>query len=290
MFIKFDVQFLVMKKWVFLLGCIMSFSALTAQPATHMQYVTGHTTHHGTSLPALPVLFNHGSIAGLPANGEIAGELNNKPLFKSAVRNMQLHGSWQSWYQDGVLCDSGTLYKGIPNGTWKHWDEQGNLIALRTYSVDKYQRVTNAMLRHHPKRADYPLAELYAKNRKQALYAISDAASFPGATGVKTHTIRELVKNNITGGNNYKPVFNRALLHGVFVNYFSNGAIKDSGYYQNGLKHGLWQHTTSGETAIGTYKHGIRVKEWRTYNASGKIIALTVYSNTGKIRKARKFN
>ncbi len=273
-----------------MLYCMMSIIALKAQPATHMHNVTGHTVHNGTPFSALPVLFNQGSIPGLPGNGDIAGELDNKPLFKSAVKNMQLHGSWQSWYQGGSLCDSGTLYKGIPDGTWKHWDEQGNLLAIRTYSADKYQRVTNAMLRHHPKRADYPLAMLYTKNRKHALYSISAAASFPGAEDVKSHTIRELVKRNITGGNNYKPVFKRALQHGVFVNYFSNGITRDSGDYQNGLKHGLWQHTSpGGEKAIGSYRNGIRVKEWRMYNAAGKIIALTVYSNSGKIRKTRKF-
>src|SRR5262245_27522270 len=80
----------------------------------------------------------HASWQGYPSNGSLQHQLNNKPLFSTATRNHKLHGDWQSWYQNGLLCDSGRFVNGLPDGLWKYWNKKGELIAIRTYSADKY--------------------------------------------------------------------------------------------------------------------------------------------------------
>jgi antitoxin component YwqK of YwqJK toxin-antitoxin module len=46
-------------------------------------------------------------------DGKINEHLNGKILYDAHVKNRKLHGSWQSWYENGYLCDSGTFVKRI---------------------------------------------------------------------------------------------------------------------------------------------------------------------------------
>lgn len=278
-----------MKKWIAVVFCVQLFTGVNGQrPEYHLP---GAVTVSGSKLSMLPVLFNHHASAGLQGNGRIEEQLNNKPLFVGSVKNGRLHGYWQSWYQNGSPCDSGQLHKGLPDGVWKHWDEEGRLIALRTFSAEKYQRISHEILRYHPKRASYPLVKMYSKNRNAAMHFLRAGASFGLPDEASTLTLKEQVANNITGGNNYKPVFNRSLHHGLFMNFYPGGAVKDSGYYQNGLRHGIWKRVhENGNTETGAYQHGVKTKEWKIFDPSGKILELIVYTPSGKIRKTRSFN
>src|SRR5262245_38410979 len=62
------------------------------------------------------------SLFSFSKDGKINELLNGNILYDAHVKNRKLHGSWQSWYENGYLCDSGTFVKGLPDGEWKHWD------------------------------------------------------------------------------------------------------------------------------------------------------------------------
>ena len=225
----------------------------------------------------------------LPRQGLINEQLNNKPLYSGSVRNGKLHGEWQSWYQDGLRCDSGKLVKGLPDGVWKYWDSNGNLIALRSYSADKYYRVKNEMIRYHPKRISFPLTQLYHRNKPAALKYIEAFYLF-GVAGRK-EPLPELVTKNITSGNAYKPVFDHALHHGLFINFSPDGSIKDSGYYKNGLRQGLWVHKDTSKKIMlkGSYINGQKSKEWKVYDDSGKLYEIIFYTPKGDVKWRKRF-
>lgn len=228
----------------------------------------------------------------LPKQGTINERLNNKPLFAANVKNGKLHGSWQSWYQNGMLCDSGRLVRGLPDGVWKYWDVSGQLMAVRAYSADKYHRVRNEMIRYHPKRVTFPLVTLYQKNKQMAIKYLDAAYSFDNA-GTKENgwSLPGLITKNISPGNIYRPVFDHALHHGVFMNFFPDGTVKDSGYYKNGLRHGVWFHRDIEKELKykGIYVNGIKVKEWKSYNTSGKLQELVFYTSRGKLKWRKQF-
>lgn len=208
-------------------------------------------------------------------------------LHLAAIDQTITHGTWQTWHPNGSPRDSGTFRKGLPDGVWKHWDDQGQLLVFRTYSADKYQRVKLAMLRYHPRRATYPLAKMYADNREAALYHLRAESSFDtqGKTGAANSSDINV------GDKNYKPVFNRSLHHGLYMNFYPGNTLKDSGYYQDGLRHGIWKTVSeNGNTETGAYRHGVKVKEWKVFSPTGKLLEMIVYTNTGKIRKHRYFN
>lgn len=222
---------------------------------------------------------------------EVEEQLNNKPLYRSGSKNGKLNGAWQSWYQNGRLCDSGTLVKGLPDGVWKHWDKEGRLLAVRTYHADKYHRIRHEIMRYHPRRVTYPLVVLYRKDEaaaKKYLHASYSFAKTPWKED--SHSITRLVTNNITTGNSYRPVFDHSLHHGLYKNFFSNGALKDSGYYQDGLKQGPWVHRTEkGMVSKGMYSQGKKVKEWKVYDADGRLKEIDFYTSSGKMKWKKSF-
>ncbi|HET9433792.1 MAG TPA: hypothetical protein VFO37_08560, partial [Chitinophagaceae bacterium] len=192
---------------------------------------------------------------------------------------------WQSWYENGFRCDSGTFVKGLPDGEWKHWDINGRLVALRTYSADKFHRINNELVRYNPRRIAFPLTALYHRNKRAALRYLRASYSFAGAARTKQGlTLQELITANVTPGNEYQPVFDQSLHHGLYINYFTTGIAKDSGFYQNGLRNGVWIHrdVSSGNTERGSYEHGIRVKGWRTYDKNGQLLSIVQYNSKGE--------
>jgi antitoxin component YwqK of YwqJK toxin-antitoxin module len=230
----------------------------------------------------------------LPQNGVLSEVFNTKPLYVVGVRNGKMHGTWQSWYQNGLPCDSGRMVKGLPDGEWKHWDNEGRLIAVRHYSADKYQRVRNELVRHHPRKISFPMTQLYQQSRREALRRMHVSYSF-AAAAVKhpAASLQEWVYTNITPGNAYKPVFDHSLHHGLYMNIYASGHARDSGFYRDGLRQGLWLHrdSTNGTTLTGSYVNGAKVKEWKLYDMHGRLKEILFYNAKGHLKwrkQARK--
>ncbi len=68
------------------------------------------------------------------------------------------------------------------------------------------------------------------------------------------------------------------------MNYYSNGHVKDSGYYKEGLREGLWIHYTApgGSYWKGFYHNGSQQKEWKLYNEKGKLLLIVFYNQNGE--------
>ena len=94
----------------------------------------------------------------------------------------------------------------------------------------------------------------------------------------------EKIRQNTSLSGNYIAPFEHCLHHGAFVNYFESGAVRDSGYYVNGLKHDLWKEGSRDgkESAFGYYRHGVREGQWKFYNPNGELIYTATYINGKK--------
>ncbi|MFZ1311594.1 MAG: hypothetical protein WAR38_01950 [Chitinophagaceae bacterium] len=228
----------------------------------------------------------------LPERAIISESYNGTRLFSVSVHGSKLNGEWQSWYATGVLCDSGRLINNLPDGEWKHWNEKGELLAIRHYSADKFQRVMQEMLRYNPKRSFFYLSELYQKDKQAALNYLTAAYSFPSGRSAPVHSLKQLVISNISKSDSYRPVFEQSLQDGLYMNFFPGGSIRDSGYYKNGVRTGKWVHRDSadGPWHLGAYQHSIKIKEWKYYDKNNKLLELIVYDNRGHINWRKKIN
>lgn len=280
-----------MKNSIILSFCIISFTFSSAQylennPDTYKEVSSAENNDSASNTEPVtsPYTFTK--------DGKINELLNGKVLYDAHVKNRKLHGSWQSWYENGTLCDSGTFVKGLPDGEWKHWDSNGRLVALRTYSADKFHRINNELIRYNPKRVAFPLTALYHKNKRAALRYLRASYSFKSAARKKPGvTLQDLITANITAGNEYQPVFDQSLHHGLYVNYFTNGLARDSGYYDNGLRNGVWIHrdAPNGNVERGSYENGRKVKGWRTYDTDGKLLSMVYFNSKGQPGWSKSF-
>jgi antitoxin component YwqK of YwqJK toxin-antitoxin module len=217
----------------------------------------------------------------LPESGNLKAYTDEALLYSGTVKGRRLHGKWQSWYSNNQLCDSGTFVKGIPQGEWKYWDSKGQLRAIRHYNAGKLTRIKEEMSRSNPKNTLYPITVLYKKNRKQGEVYLKAGYSFDFTVyHPQRISLKQAVENNINEEEGYRPVFDECLHHGLYMNYYANGLVKDSGYYKNGLRDGLWlqRNTADNSYLTGTYKNGAKHGEWKEYNAAGRLMTFFFYN------------
>ena len=172
------------------------------------------------------------------------------------------------------------MQKGIPDGKWRGWYQHGQPQFIRTYSFDKWQQFQNEKGRYHPKRVSLFITKLFHENKKQAekyTTAINTFCAVQNCNRMNEEQ-QQTIDNNGTQ-KHYHPIFEHGLLHGIFVNYFPDGAVKDSGMYRNGLPEDLWIKWTDDKQFYweGHYHHGARNKEWKLYAANGKLIRIVSF-------------
>lgn len=176
--------------------------------------------------------------------------------------------------------DSGRLVKGIPDGKWMGWYKNGHPQFIRTYSSEKWQQFQNEKIRYHPRRISLPITTLYHNNKAQVEKYTKAINSF---CAPQNCTRLNEIDNN-AAPEHYHPPFENGLLHGLFINWFVDGALKDSGYYRNGLPEGIWLKWTDDKQYYwkGYYRHGIKNKEWKLYSSTGLLIRIVFYRD-GKL-------
>ena len=187
----------------------------------------------------------------MSSNGAITGLYpDGSTRYNAEVKNSRLHGTWKSWYPNNNAHDEGNLVKGVPNGEWKVWYPNGNLRFIRTYSSDKFKRITQEFTRPHPKMPNYPLTTIYQKDRRKATNRLRSSYSFYEALATNTYT----------------PAFVNCLHHGLYMNFYESGLRKDSGFYKNGLRDGIWiEGSHENIFWTGTYSNGVKTGIWKQF-------------------------
>jgi antitoxin component YwqK of YwqJK toxin-antitoxin module len=223
------------------------------------------------------------SLFELPAKTEL-NETAGGVSLTASVKHHSLHGNWKSFYNAGQLMDEGTLVKGVPDGLWQSWYPNGQLKSVRNYSADLLVRVQQDVTLNHPKLSRFTITQRYKQEGKNVLSVLRSAYSYSRQNPSLPSQPFELVKQNAANPSAYHPPFSNSLHHGLFMNYFENGVVKDSGYYKEGLREGLWIQRSDAKNGTwkGMFKQGIRQKEWKYYNAYGKLSIIIFFNNKGQ--------
>ena len=227
----------------------------------------------------------------LPQKGPmIVEDGSNQLLISTVLKNHVLHGSWKSYYTTQQLIDSGELAKGLPTGLWKTWYKNGQLKSVRNYDADLYFRMRADVDLNHPKISRFVLTERYKKEGYKVLQVLSASYSFNSHQKTIPPDLAILVTQNQQQPFNYHPPFKNVLHHGLYMNYYENGAVQDSGYYKEGLRSGLWEHhLANGTYWRGAYKNGIHIKDWKYFTAEGKLLMFIIYDEKGKELHRKQF-
>jgi antitoxin component YwqK of YwqJK toxin-antitoxin module len=203
-------------------------------------------------------------------------------------RKKELHDAWQSFYSNAQRCDSGRFDKGIPDGEWRTWYPNGQLKTIRYFHSKKYHYIRNDLKRNHPRIQLYAITRYAGRNAGRHFLP-----QYDGKAGVSLNaSLLEKIQHNTTNdGSGYVPPFQSCIHHGLFVNYDENGAIKDSGYFDNGLKQGLWRLQVNNRRgyAIGLFNHGMRKGQWKYYDEANKLVYTEFYKPDGKLKEWHYF-
>lgn len=232
--------------------------------------------------------------ARYPSNQETPSIANNDARYSVTLKNQRPHGNYHSWYASKQPREIGKFHKGVPDGEWKGWFSNGQPRFIRTYSADKLARIKEET-RRHPKHIFTPLA-LEAKQYPERLSQATGALqSFSDLYGKKSEYLSPIPEdsdlvasnrfNELAGDDAYRAPFNECLHHGLYINYYPNGAVKDSGYYRNGLREGHWEEWLSNGTvkASGTYRHGRRINSWSYFDARNRLRSIAMYNGKGDL-------
>ena len=222
--------------------------------------------------------------------------------FVSNYRKGQLNGQWTSWFNNRNLCDSGLLVDDLPDGTWKGWYANGNPRYILQFSARKLNALKDELMKQ-PKTKYFILSQKSPEEATRHYNALLLFGHKPADNNsilmtkkvnlpsYSTESLRDIVAEN-TGEENrvsYKAPFTEGLLHGQFTSFHSNGGIKETGLYLNGLREGIWEeYTLRKEKAVGTYRHGYRNGEWRYYNSQGKLVFWKRFDAKG--RESEKYS
>lgn len=192
-----------------------------------------------------------------------------KLVYSVELRRNKMHGKWTSRYSNGQLLDSGLFNKNIPDGEWISMYANGQIRSIRNFSASKWFMVQNHIYRFNSKTTTNYLARM----------ALKRDGSFDAIT-LSSHSFAHLASSNEP----YTPPFAHCVHHGLYMNYYSNGAVKDSGFYKDGLRDGLWTEffENSQLSASGSYFKGQKNGGWKYFNLKGKLVALAEYQQ-GKL-------
>jgi antitoxin component YwqK of YwqJK toxin-antitoxin module len=202
--------------------------------------------------------------------GVLIGTKAGKEIFRAGYKRNHLQGVWISAFDNGLMRDSGGFHHNVPDGEWLSWYENGSIRSVRNYSSAKWFAVQREVKNRNSKIFYYHLSGSVGFNNRNFESLTKADASFSSLPSVP--------------GEDYAPPFKYCLHHGLFMNYYSNGAVKDSGYYKDGLRDGLWNefHSNGLLSASGSYFKGLKNSGWKYFNKQGKLTMLAEFRN-GKL-------
>lgn len=209
-------------------------------------------------------------------SGTVVGSVSGREVLVTDFKKNNIHGSWKRRYANGNPLDSGSFNNSLPDGEWYSWYGNGGLRSVRTYSSAKWFAVNREVRKGNRKIYYYPLTAAVNFNKEKFESVTNAAGSFASLP---------------LSGSKYDPPFDYCLHHGQYINYYENGAVKDSGFYKDGLRDGLWiENYPNGKLkAMGGYSKGVKHGGWKYYNEEGLLIRLSEY-RAGKLKFKKTYD
>jgi|GEM_PF-2570260 antitoxin component YwqK of YwqJK toxin-antitoxin module len=195
--------------------------------------------------------------------------------FVADANRAGLNGSFVGLYAWGATRDEGLFNNNKPHGIWRGYYPNGTLRFVREYNADKIEAA---------------IAEAYRANPKTSFYLHTNTGDSPNQVFSSLTSSAASFAHLPAGSEAYRPPFEQCLHHGMYINYFSNGQTKDSGYYKNGRRQGYWTewYSTGQMKQTGIYDKGEKHSSWKIYNEQGILVQLEEYKH-GKHVFTRKF-
>ncbi|MBN1387203.1 MAG: toxin-antitoxin system YwqK family antitoxin [Bacteroidales bacterium] len=195
-------------------------------------------------------------------------------------QNGKRQGLWIKKYPDGQIMYEGYFHDDKPQGEFKRYDEDGNLISVLNYRSDS-DTVTASF--YHPNG--------YIAGKGKYVNQIKTGEWLYYSDYVKDHLLM-------------KCRYEDDQIEGTRIKYHWNGKIAEELEFSDGTESGEWkQYFTDGTLALeSTYENGKRNGEFQTWHMSGepeitgryvkdvRTGLWSFYNSDGTLRKEIKYN
>lgn len=184
------------------------------------------------------------------------GELRSIGLYKDGYRSE----GWEYYFRNGELEQKGKYgKKGLPEGTWNWFYEDGQLLREETFRSGK----ENGWLIEYDPSGKIITKGEYVDGKEEGDWLIE----------VGDH--QEMGK------------YEYGLKQGEWQHYYlSNGALRFEGSFFDDLpqdKH-TWYYDTGVKMLEGNYVSGVQDGEWRRYNPDGTVFVSIEYSSGNEVK------
>ena len=198
-------------------------------------------------------------------------------IVESETQPLQMQ---HEYYPNGRVRREVSFRGGKREGTWREFDENGNVISSQVYQNGRLVQ-SGIMDTDGTRRGEW--VELYPDStlRAKGLFINGKRSGewkfyFPGEVLEQVGNYKEGKYDGTwtwyfpNGKIQKQEDFFDGLPEGKYVEYDEDGMVIASGSYFEGLKSGKWHEVSGGVTSEGEYRNDRQVGEWTSYYANGK--------------------
>ncbi|NOQ72311.1 MAG: hypothetical protein GQ574_09945 [Crocinitomix sp.] len=196
---------------------------------------------------------------------------------------------YKEFYDNGKIKLIGGIDRGIKNGTFREYNQEGEIINGYIYEKDTIiaegiitgKGTYEGEWTHYYKSGKEKAKGTYVNSKKEGKW------TFYYANGKKEQE-GNFQENKLKGSWTWyyhngqvkrKEFYNRKeLLEGTVYEYDSLGNEMTRGDYYNGLREGEWFYHVGDHKEVGEYTLGIETGTWRHYYQNGKLAFTGVYN------------
>ena len=199
-------------------------------------------------------------------------------VIESQMKPLQMQ---HEYYPNGRIKREASFRNGRREGTWREFDEEGNVISSQVYQNGRLVQ-SGVMDTDGTRRGEW--VELYPDStlRAKGLYINGKRSGlwqyyYPGEVLEQEGSY----KNGLLDGTwtwyfadgkiQRQEDFFENQPEGKYVEYDETGTVIASGAYFEGMKTGTWKEQSGEVVSEGEYRNDKQVGEWVSYYANGKL-------------------
>lgn len=185
------------------------------------------------------------------------------------------------YYPNGRIKREASFRGGKPEGTWREFDENGNVISSQIYQNGRLVQ-SGIMDTDSTRRGEW--VELYPDStlRAQGLFINGKRSGewkffFPGEVLEQVGSYKDGKFDGTwfwyfpDGKIQKQEDFFDGMPEGKYIEYDEKGKVIAEGSYFDGMKSGKWKEQSGDVFSEGEYRNDLQVGEWISYYTNGKV-------------------
>jgi antitoxin component YwqK of YwqJK toxin-antitoxin module len=199
------------------------------------------------------------------------------------------HGPYRKMGVEGKVRYEGYFEHGIPKGTFRHYYDDGQLMAENVYSVDGKQ---SRAVFYHPGAIRKAEGKFIQEQKDSIWIYYNEKGEKISQSNYKNGKLNGPSTTYFANGSVCEELnYLDGQKEGAWKGFFENGKLKEEGQFSKNLLVGkvVYYHPSGEKSGLGKYEAGVKSGEWFYYDENGIPTFSEVFRN-GVPQSKRYFN